>query len=110
MTSKLKEPLFYSLHRSMYGVSGYKVVAVTTYKERRGRWHGRYVDDNSGTHGAGDLEGRFDAPEKAQAAIAGLAAIEAKHKAPIDAARRAYDAAQRAERDEINTYLKGLPR
>jgi hypothetical protein len=90
----------------MYGVGGFKVVAVTTYKERRGRWHGRYVDDNSGTHGAGDLEGRFETVEAAQAKIRGLAAIRERHAPLIRAAQREYELAQRRERDELDAYLK----
>jgi hypothetical protein len=110
VTNKLKPALFYALHRSVYGIGGYKVVAVTTYKERRGRWFGRYVDDNTATHGASDLQGRFDTPEAAKAAIAGLVEIQKRHEGPIKAARRSYDAAQHAERDEVDAYLKGLPR
>lgn len=106
MTSNLKPPLFYALHRSVYGVGGYKVVAVTTYKESRGRWFGRYVEDNSGTHGSGDLEGRFDTVEAAQAKVNGVAAIRVKHAPLIKAAQREYDAAQRAERTEVDAYLK----
>jgi hypothetical protein len=108
--SGLKSALFYALHRSVYGVGGYKVVAVTTYKERRGRWFGRYVDDNTATHGAGDLQGRFDTPEAAKAAITGLVEIQKRHEGPIEAARHVYEATQRAERDEIEAYMKGLPR
>lgn len=101
--SKLKEPLFYALHNRW---THYRVVAVTTYKEGTGRWHGRYVRDNEGTHGRGDIHGRFATEAEAQAKIDGLEEIRKRHKAPIARALREYNIAQGEERDEIANYLK----
>lgn len=101
--AKLKKPLFYALHTRW---REYRVVAVTTYKPS-GRWHGRYVHDNEGTHGTGDLHGRFDTVEAAQAKVAGLEAILAKHKPLIDEAHRALSRIQYAERHDLDVYLKG---
>lgn len=100
---KLKEPLFFALHRRW---GNYRVVAVTTYKEQRGRWHGRYVHDNEGTHGAGDLEGRFATQEAAEAKVRGLEEIKERHAPLISTAERALRAAERNQRDELDAYLK----
>jgi hypothetical protein len=92
MTTKLKEPLFYAIHKSYFA---WRVVAVTTHKPS-GRWHGRYVADNETTHGTGsDLIGKFDTAEAA------LERVEA-----VQAVRSKYEPLRRAAEDEVSRLFR----
>jgi hypothetical protein len=99
----MKPALFYAIRRDLYN----NVVAVTSIKDHRNHWFGRYVRDNSATHGRGDLMGRFETREAAEAKREELAKIatdyDAKRKPHSDAISRLY----REERDAIDEAVKG---
>lgn len=71
----MKPALYYAIRKNLYK----DIVAVTSEKDK-GRWYGRYVRDNTATHGApgygtSDIIGRFATVEEAEAKRARFASI-----------------------------------
>ena len=75
----MKPALYYAIRKGC----DHSIVAVTTEKAGRfgrRRWHGRYVIDNTPTHGnSGDLRGYFKTQEDAEKCIARIKEIDAKY-------------------------------
>ena len=106
MTTKLKEPLFYAIHKSYFA---WRVVAVTTYKPS-GRWHGRYIADNETTHGiGGDLVGKFDTADAALDRVAAVQAVRSKYEPLRKAAEAEVSRLWRLEQDEMIAAASGVP-
>jgi hypothetical protein len=106
MTTKLKEALFYAIHRNYYA---WRVVAVTTHKSS-GRWHGRYVADNETTHGTGrDLIGKFDTAEAALERVAAVTAVKDKWEPLIEANREEGSRLYRKQQEEMEAVVGEKP-
>ena len=104
----MKPALFYAVS----GTRNPQIVAVTseTRSGLRRKWHGRYVSDNTPTHGKfgghDDIKGRFTTVEEAQGCIADLKRITAKYQRLREPHQDAISDLYRQEREEI----KGLTR
>ena len=74
----MKQALFYAIRKAY----GHPIVAVTTQKPGiygPGRWYGRYVLNNTVTHGnAGDLRGNFKTVEDAEKCLEAIKEIDAR--------------------------------
>lgn len=101
-----KPALYYAVRKALY----HPVVAVTTEKPSRlhgKKWHGRYVSDNTPTHGdVSDLRGRFKTQEQAEKHVAAIREVDkiydAKMKRLNDAMRQNY----RDHRNAIEALIK----
>jgi len=103
---KLKEPLFFAIRRNLHS----DIVAVTTEKDR-GRWFGRYVKDNSATHGGckygqDDIDGRYPTQEAAEQVRERIAEIKRIYKLRYDAMMADLNELHRQERQAIADAVK----
>ena len=106
----MKPALYYAIMRNLHN----DVVAITSEKTgRRSGWAGRYVRDNTPTHGtfggfSGGIMGRFDSAEAAEAKRKELAQIaadyEARRKPHQEATTRLYN----QEREAIEAACRSV--
>lgn len=103
----MKSALFYALRNNIW----YSVIAVTSVKEHgyRKGWHGRYVVDNTPTHGVErDLIGRFNSAEDAIAIKDEIAAIRAKYKDLRKSLEQQIFGLHSEEHQAINAVIKNV--
>ena len=103
---KLKELLFFAIRRNLHS----DIVAVTTEKDR-GRWFGRYVKDNSATHGSTiyghpDIDGRYPTQEAAEQARKRVSRIKAAFQEKHDSLNKQANELHRQERQAIAEAVK----
>ncbi len=98
----MKPALFYAIRRNLYS----DVVAITSVKDRRNHWFGRYVKDNTATHGNGNIMGRFDTQEAAETKRSELAKIANEYAAKRQPHQDAIHQLHCEERDAINAAVK----
>jgi hypothetical protein len=97
-----------------YAIRSGAIIAVTSEKEARHQWFGRYVTDNSATHGSSagygqaQLRGRFETIEAAEAMRDQLIAIAAKYDAIRKPHHDAVTASYRHEREAIEAVIANV--
>lgn len=101
-----------ALYYAVSGTNNPQIVAVTseTTAGYRKKWHGRYVSDNTPTHGKfgghDDIKGRFTTVEEAQSHVAALRKISAKYERLREPHQTAISDLYRKEREEIGNLTR----
>jgi hypothetical protein len=98
----VKTPLYYSIRV----MSVYNPIVAVTSEKLRGRWHGRYVDDNTPTHGnQSDLRGKFTSLEMAKRCKSDISEINGRYREQSKVINKQLSALYVKEREEIEALI-----
>ena len=103
----MKKPLYFAIRKNLYD----DIVAVTS-EHPSGKWAGRYVKDNTVTHGSNrygqdDKSGSFETQEQAEAMRDCIRKIGATFKERREALNRQFSELYKEERAAIDAAIEG---